>query len=181
MESAVYARADGFNEICEVEKDFLEKFGRDPAFFREKKIAIFYPFDVRELKFKSRAFAFEVRKNAGNKWQFAKPVPGKKPSEEKIGSLLTALADCEAGEFVDTAKTHADFATRIDMKVENSANPGQVGTVVMEFSGAEGETAWARNPALAYLFKVGKEILQKFPQKPEDIGERIQVSANQAK
>jgi hypothetical protein len=176
-----YARADGFSEICEVEKDFLEKFSRDAAFFREKKVALFYPFDVRELKFRSGACAFEVRKNAGNAWRFAKPAPGKKPSEEKIDSLLAALADCEAGEFVDTAKTHPDFATRIDLKVENPANPGQVDTVVMEFSGADGETVWARNHALPYLFRVGKEILRKFPQKPEDVSEQTQASPSPAK
>lgn len=176
-----YARADGSGEICEIGKDFLEKFGRDAAFFRERKLALFYPFDVRELAFKSGGFAFKVSKDAGNAWQFARPIPGERPSEEKISGLLSALAECEAGEFVDTAKAHPDFATRIDIKFENSANPGQVDTVVMEFSGAEGGSVWARNRSLPYLFKVGKEILQKFPQKPGDIGERVRVAADQAK
>ncbi len=176
-----YARADGFSEICEIEKDFLEKFDQDTAFFREKKVALFYPFDVRELKFQSGAFGFEVRKNAEDTWQFARPAPGKKPSEEKIGGLLTALADCEAREFVDSPKMHPEFVTRIEMKVENSSAPGQVNTVVMEFSAAEGETVWARNQALAYFFKVGKEILQKLPQKPEDISEQTQATASPAK
>lgn len=180
-EERYYALADGFDEICEIEKDFLEKFSSDASFFREKKVALFYPFDIRELKFKRGTFAFAIRKNADNTWQFIKPSAGKKPGEEKISRMLTSLADCEAREFVDHPKTLPEFATRIDMKAENSANPGQLSSIVMEFGAAEGETVMARNPALAYCFKVGKEILQKLPQKMEDITEETQNAETGAK
>ena len=60
------------------------------------------------------------------------------------------------------------------MKEENSANPGQFNDIEMEFAAAEGETVPARNPALPYSFKVGKEILEKLPQKLEDISEDTQ-------
>lgn len=169
-----YALADGFNEVCEIEKDFLEKFNSDASSFREKKVALFYSFDIRELKFKHGTFGFEIRKGADNGWQFIKPSVGKKLNEEKINLLLTALADCEAREFVDNPKTLPEFATRIAMKAENSANPGQFNSIIMEFGAADGETVMARNPALAYWFKVGKEILQKLPQKMEDITEQTQ-------
>lgn len=169
-----YALADDFNEICEIEKDFLEKFSSDASSFREKKVALFYSFDIRELKFKHGTFSFEIRKGADNGWQFIKPSAGKKLNEEKISLLLTALADCEAREFVDNPKTLPEFATRIAMKAENSANPGHFNSIIMEFGAADGETVMARNPALPYWFKVGKEILQKLPQKMEDISEETQ-------
>jgi hypothetical protein len=170
----VYALADGFKEICEIEKDFLDKFSSDAQSFREKKIALFYSFDIRELKFKQGTFSFEIRKNSDNTWKFIKPSAGETPSEEKISRLLTSLADCEAREFVDGARTLPEFVTRIDMKAENSENPGQPSSIVMEFGAVEGETVMARNPALAYCFKVGKEILQKLPQKMADITEETQ-------
>jgi len=176
-----YALADGFNEICEIEKDFLEKFNSDAHSFREKKVALFYSFDIRELKFKHGTFSFEIRKGADNSWQFIKPVAGKKPSEEKINLLLTTLADCEAKEFVDNPKALPEFAIRITMKAENSANPGQFNDIEMEFAGAEGEIVPARNPALPYSFKVGKEILEKLPQKLEDISEGTQDAQTIAK
>ncbi len=176
-----YALADGFNEICEIEKDFLDKFASDASFFREKKVALFYSFDIRELKFKHGTFAFEIRKNADATWKFVKPGTGKKPSEEKINLLLTALADCEAREFVDRPTSLPEFATRIEMKAENAANPGQLSRIVMEFADAEGETVMARNPALAYAFKVGKEIIQKLPQKIEDITEEARNAEASAK
>ncbi|MBU4269234.1 MAG: DUF4340 domain-containing protein [Acidobacteria bacterium] len=169
-----YALANDFNEICEIEKDFLEKFSSDASSFREKKVALFYSFDIRELKFQHGTFSFEIRKGADNGWQFIKPSAGKKLNEEKISLLLTALADCEAREFVDNPKTLPEFATRIAMKAENSANPGHFNSIIMEFGAADGETVMARNPALPYWFKVGKEILQKLPQKMEDITEETQ-------
>jgi len=166
-----FALADGFDEICEIERDFPDKFGGDAFSFREKKVARFYSFDIRELKFRHGAFEFELRKNAGNAWQFSKPAAGKKPSEEKINRLLTALADCEAREFVDSFEKLPEFGTRIVMKAEDPANPGQSGSITMEFGSAEGEMVPARNPALAYYFRVAREILDQLPKKMADITE----------
>ena len=97
-----YALADGGREICEIGKDFPDKFSGDALSFRERKIALFYSFDIRELKFKHGAFTFEIRKSGDNSWKFVSPAAGKKPSEEKINLLLTALTNCEAREFIET-------------------------------------------------------------------------------
>jgi hypothetical protein len=166
-----YALAAGGNEICEISKDFLEKFGGDATAFREKKVAIFYAFDVKELNFKSGSFAFAVRKNADGVWEFPKKNAGEKPGEEKVNRLLTSLADCEAKEFVDAPGTWPEFPVRVAMKVENAENPGKFADIIMEFSAVAGETVLVRTPQLPYGFKVGKEILEKFPQKMEDIAE----------
>jgi hypothetical protein len=166
-----YALVDGATEICEVGKDFAEKFPGDAAAFREKKVAPFYAFDVRELKFRQGAFVFEVRKDSAGSWEFAKPPAGRKPSEEKINGLLTALADCEAKEFIDGAKALPEFTVRADLKTEDPADPGKTNGIVMEFSAASGDSVVARNPALPYCFRVGKEILDKFPKRIEDITE----------
>ena len=164
-----YALADGVPEICEIAKDFPEKFAGDPAAFREKKVAVFYAFDVRELSFQRGPFTFKIRKDPAGNWEFAMPVPGKKPGEEKISRLLTALADCEAKEFIDGPKAPIEFTTRIVMKTEDPAEPGKRSETVMEFSAAEGETVFARNPELPYGFRVGKEILDKLPAKIDEI------------
>jgi hypothetical protein len=179
-----YALADGATEICEVGKDFPDKFSAEPATFREKKVAPFYAFDVREIKFRRGDFNFEVRKNSAGTWEFAKPLAslaGKKPSEEKLDSLLTALADCEAKEFIDGPKSLPEFAFQVELKTEDPADSKKTGGIVMEFSAANGETAIARNPALPYCFKIGKEILEKFPGKIEDISEEISKIPNTGK
>jgi len=179
-----YALADGAAEICEVGKDFLDKFSDDPAVFREKKVAPFYAFDVREVKFNRGAFNFEVRKNPAGIWEFTKSLTafaGKKPSEEKISSLLTALADCEAKEFIDGPKSLPEFPVQVALKTEDPADPEKTSGIVMEFSVASGETVIARNPSLPYCFKIGKDILEKLPGKIEDICEEISKATDTEK
>jgi hypothetical protein len=166
-----YAWADGTNEICEIHRDFLEKFSQDGSFFREKKIANFFAFDVKEFNFKEGDFVFAVYKNNSGIWEFSKQAAGKRPSEEKVDRLLTSLADCEALDFIDKPKPAPGFATRIAMKVEDAAMRGQRRDVIMEFSAAKGETIITRNPRLPYYFNVAKEILESFPKKIDDITE----------
>ncbi len=172
-----YAWVEGASEICEIAKDFPEKFSGDAALFRERKVARFYAFDVRELAFQRGPFSFSVRKNAAGAWEFAKPAAGRKPSAEKIERLLSALADCEASEFIDGPRGLPAFTARADLKVEDPADPEKLGTLTMEFSEAAGESVIARNPVLPYNFKVGKEIVGKFPGRIDDIAEDAPVAA----
>ena len=79
------------------------------------------------------------------------------------------MADCEAKEFIDGPKAPIEFTTRIVLKTEDPAEPGKRSETVMEFSAAEGETVFARNPELPYGFRVGKEILDKLPAKIDEI------------
>jgi hypothetical protein len=158
-----FTMTDSSGEICEIDRDFCETFSSDPSSLREKKIAVFPAFDVRELQFKSADFAFAIRKNRDNSWQLLKPAIKNRLDEEKINQFLMDLADCEAREFIDGTVTRPVFVTLIKMKVENSLHPGQLQAIALDFSAAQEETAIARNPALPYLFKVGKEILEKLP------------------
>ncbi len=167
----VYALAGGASEICVINKDFLDRFEADPAPFREKKVAPFFAFDVSEIVFLQEGFRFTARKNAAGTWNLDKEVPGKKPSPDKIESLLSSLADLEAREFIDGAKVLPRFPTRIAIKTEDPAGQGKPAVIVIELSAAEEEMAIARNPSLPYQFRVGKEILDKLPAKLDDLCE----------
>jgi hypothetical protein len=164
-----YALVDGFNEICEIDKDFCEKFSLASADFREKKVAPFCAFDVRGLQFQSGSFGFTIKKNIANAWELLKPQREIKLNEEKINQLLTALADCEAREFVDNPKGAPEFVTLIDLQVENSRHPGQLENIELDFASAKADTVSVRNPSLPYWFKVDKEILGKLPKRIADI------------
>ena len=166
-----FAQADGFAEIFEIDKDFCEKFSLDSAAFREKKIVSFYAFDVRELQFQSGSFGFAIKKNTANAWELLKPPLEIKLNEEKINQLLTALADCEAKEFVDDPQGAPEFVTAIKLQVENSQNPGQLKNMEMDFASAKADTVSVRNPSLPYWFKVNKEILGILPKRIADISE----------
>jgi hypothetical protein len=134
-------------------------------------VAPFYAFDVRELALRQGAFGFAARKDAAGAWKLDGPTQGKKPSAEKIESLLTSLAGLEAREFIDGAKELPSFPTRIILKTEDPADPKRTSSIVIEFSAAEGDAVVVRNPALPYLFKTGKEILEKMPAKLDDVCE----------
>ncbi len=166
-----YALAEGAAEICGISRDFPDMFGVDAAAFREKKAALFYAFDVREIAFRQGAFSFMVRKDALGTWKFAAPVSGKNPDREKIERLLTSLADLEAEGFIDGANAMPPFPTRIALKTEDPAYPEKQGSIVIEFAAAEGEAVIVRNPSLPYLFKANKEILAKLPAKLGDLCE----------
>jgi hypothetical protein len=173
-----FAQVEGAPEIYGISPGFLEKFTGDAAAWREKKVALFHAYDVRELSFLQGTFRFTVRKDAADAWKFAPPLPGKQPDGEKIDALLTALADLEAGEFIDGPQPLPAVATRIVLKTEDPAEPGKKGEIVMEFGAAAEETLGVRNPALPYSFKVDKGILGKFPARIEDVsGEGAAVPA----
>jgi hypothetical protein len=164
-----FAQVEGAPEIYGIGPGFPEKFSGDAAAWREKKVALFHAYDVRELSFSQGAFRFTLRKDAADAWKFAPPLPGKQPEGEKIDALLTALADLEAGEFIDGAQPLPAVATRIVLKTEDQVDPGKKGEIIMEFGAAAEETVMVRNPALPYSFKVNKGILGKFPGSIEDI------------
>jgi hypothetical protein len=166
-----FAQVDDFNEICEIDKGFYEKFSLNSMDFREKKIASFYAFDVRELHFRNGPCGFAIKKNTTNAWELLNPLLKIKLNEEKISQLLTALADCEAREFIDNPKGPTEFVTLINLQVENSRHPGQLENIELDFAGAKADTIIVRNHSLPYWFEVDKEILDKLPKRIEDISE----------
>ncbi len=158
-----FAWVEGSGELCAIGKEFLDKFAGDAGALREKKVALFNAYDVRELSFQQGPFQFGVRKDGAGNWRVRPARRRQKARHGEDRRLLTALAELEAREFIDAPGPMPVFATRIDLKTDDPADPGNPGTIVMEFSAAEGETAIARNPALPYAFRIGKEILGKFP------------------
>ena len=164
-----FARVEGAAEVCGIDAGFLEKFAGDASAWREKKVARFYAYDVRDLSYRRGSFQFTVRKDAAGTWQFASPLPGKQLDTEKVDALLTALADLEAGEFIDAPLPLPVAATRVVLKTQDQVDPGKQSEIVMEFHAGAGEMVIARNPALPYAFKVDRGILEQFPGKLEDI------------
>ncbi|MCU0236380.1 MAG: DUF4340 domain-containing protein [Acidobacteria bacterium] len=164
-----FARVEGAAEICGISPGFLDKFAGDATAWREKKVAPFYAYDVRELSLRREGLQFTVRKDAAGAWAFAGSQPGRQPAVEKIESLLTALAELEAVEFIDAPRPRPEAGTRIALKTEDQVEPGKRSEIVLEFGAGAEETVIVRNPALPYAFQVARGILDKFPAKIEDV------------
>lgn len=164
-----FARVEGAAEISAIAAGFLEKFAGDASAWREKKVALFYAYDVQELSLRRGSWQFTVRKDAAGDWRFAQDLPGKRPGAEKVNALLTALADLEAGEFIDAPGALSDPEARVALLTQDPADANKRSEIVMEFHLATGDAVIVRNPMLPYAFMVGKGILDKFPGKLEDI------------
>ncbi len=171
---ATYALADGSAEVCAVARDFPDKFAGAAGDWREKKVARFFAFDVRELSVRRGAFRAELRKDDSGAWAFAGSATGHQPDEEKVNALLTALADLEAASFVDdpgvlAGATRQGTVARVSLKTEDPAEPGKRVGLALEFYPAQGEETVVRDPSLTYAFRVGRAILKKLPAKIDDI------------
>ena len=166
---AHYARADDSSEVCGISGDFAEKFTSAATTWRENKVARFLAYDAREISFQQGALRFTVRKDKAGEWDFLPSLPGKKPDGDKINSLLTAMANLEAADFIDAPGVLPVVATRLVITTEDQVDPERHDQTVLEFGAAQGETVIARDPSLPYSFRVQREILEKLPAKIEDI------------
>ena len=171
---ATYALADGSAEVCAIGRDFPAKFAGAAADWREKKVARFFAFDVRELSVRQGSFQAVLRKDDSGSWGFSRPAAGRRPDEEKVNTLLSALADLEAASFVDDPGALAgiarqEAAARVTLMTEDPAEPGKRSELALEFYPPQGEEAVVRDPSLPYAFRVGRAILGKLPAKIDDI------------
>lgn len=171
---ATYALADGSAEVCAIAKDFPDKFAGAAADWRERKVARFFAYDVREISIRQGAFQAALRKDDSGAWEFSRPAAGRRPDEEKVNALLTSLAGLEAASFVDDPGALAGAArqaaaARVVLRTEDPAEPGKRTELALEFGAPQGEEVVVRDPSLSYAFRVNRDILGKLPAKIDDI------------
>ncbi len=164
-----YALADGSSEACTISGDFVEKFIADAADWRENKVARFFAYDAREISFQNGASRFALRKDEAGNWDFLPPRPRMKPDGEKVNSLLTALSDLEASDFIDEPNALPVAAARVVIRTEDQVDPERRSRIVLEFAAAAGGMAVVRDPALPYSYRIPQEAMAKLPAKIEDI------------
>lgn len=158
-----------FDELCEVDKDFVDKFVGEAREFREKKVASFSAYDVKEVDFKSGPFGFVLKKNKEGKWDLAKGTPNQKVDEEKVGRLISSFEELEATDFVDQPVPTDSFPHTITLRTESWQRPQELKSVTIQLSDSKEDAVIAKIPSLPYRFKVSKEILDKIPKKIDDL------------
>jgi hypothetical protein len=158
-----------FDEICEVNMDFVDKFAGESKDFREKKVGSFSAFEVKEIDFKSSPFSFLLKKNKESKWELAKGTPAQKLDEEKVNRLLGSLEELEATDFIDPPVSSVSFPYSITIRSESWQRPQELKSVILQLSAVKDDSVIAGNPSLPYRFKVSKEIIDKLPKKLDDL------------
>ena len=166
---AYLAFTPDFDELCEVDKDFVDKFVGEAREFREKKVASFSAYDVKEVEFKSGVFGFVLKKNKEGKWDLAKGTPNQKVDEEKVSRLISSFEELEATDFIDQPVPSDSFPHTITLRTESWQKPQELKSVTIQLSDIKEDAVIAKIPSLPYRFKVSKEILDKIPKKIDDL------------
>ena len=170
-DEALYARMEGYPEICEINKDFLDKFATEAKEFRELKVARFDAFDVNEIAFTGKDFRAAFRKDKDGNWQPAVASLKGKAANDKVSDLISAVEGLEAGDFIDQPPAGQTFPYVVTLKVQPFGENQKTRTVDVRLSDASGDAVVAKNKDLPYLFKVSKDILDKLPKKAADLME----------
>ena len=129
----IFARVEGAAEICAIPARLPGKIRRRRLRLARKKGG-----PVLRLR-RPRVFLapglFAVHRTQGCRRQLAvrAGLPGKRPGAEKVDALLTALADLEAGEFIDAPGRLARPRGPPRMLTQDPADPGKHSKIVMEF------------------------------------------------
>jgi len=164
-----YAITPEFPEICEIDKEFSEKFLKEAKEYREYKVLPFFSFEVMSIEFKGVGFSFSAQKDKEQNWRITQPATKETPDIDKINALLGEIQDLEARDFIDQPSSPAgEFPFAITLKT-GSGESGPLKTIRLLLGQAKDNAVTARNPDLPYLFKVEPAILDKLPKKLADL------------
>lgn len=166
---AYFAQAGDSDEVCGIAADFAGKFDADPATWRETRVARFFAYDVRGLRFAKGDLRFTLRRNGEGEWAFQPTLAGKKPDRGKVEALLNALTGLEATGFLDQPRPLPATAARLTIETEDTADPQKRQKHILEIAPGANGAALARDPALPYGFTVPGDILEKLPARIEDL------------
>jgi hypothetical protein len=158
-----FAYSPGFEEICEIEKGYIEHFTEQLSEFREHKVARFYSFDVREVEYREKAFHFVIQKDIQGSWKWIKPVLTETIDENTVNDLLSAIEDLEAESFVDKPSGQETFFCFFKIKINNEKSAYNIQTQKISFSKRVENSVYVKDEDLPYLFLVSPDILDKLP------------------
>jgi len=160
-----FAYSPDFEEICEIEKNYIEHFNKKLSDFREHKIARFYSFDVREIEYRDRFLHFLIQKSVQGTWGWVKPVLAETINENKVNDLLSAIEELEAESFIDKPSGQEKFLYFFKIKIKNEESGENGQTIKISLSNKNENLVVARNADLPYLFGISPDIINKLPEK----------------
>jgi hypothetical protein len=138
---------------------------------REKEVAVFYTWEVKELKIKKEGLVISLKKNKDNDWIFE--PSGEKADNEKVESFIRQLDSLEAESFIDPPFNLQDFGlekplAEISLVVEAGENKTKEITLKIGQTQSSSDKAYLQNTRLNYLLVVKSDFLDQLPHKKED-------------
>ena len=138
---------------------------------REKEVAVFYTWEVKELQLKKDGLVLSLKKNEDNDWLFQ---PGEeKADNEKVENFIRQLDSLEAESFIDPPFHLEEYGlshplAEIKLVVEAGENKTKEITLKLGQTKSSPDKAYLQNTRFNYLLVVKGDFLDEFPEKKED-------------
>lgn len=165
IEDSYLAHTPDFEDVCQIEKEYIQHFNKELAGFREYKVARFYSFDVLEIKYSHKSLHFVMRKDTKGNWKWTRPVMTETIDENRVNDLLSALHNLEADSFVDKPSGQESFLHFFELKLKTEGSAEKLRTIKISFSNKRENSILVRNSDLPYLFLVSPDIADILPEK----------------
>jgi len=138
---------------------------------REKEVAVFYTWEVKELHLKKEGLELSLKKNEDNDWLFQ--PEGQKANNEKVENFIRQLDSLEAESFIDPPFQLKNYGltnplAEIKLVVEAGENKTKEITLKIGQRESSPEKVYLQNTRLNYLLVVKSDFLDELPQKKED-------------
>ena len=168
----VYATSSISSKILRVEDSILSDLEKEPDELRDKEVADFFTWEVKQLQLTKGEMSLMFSKDEEENWQFDDPET-QGADKEKIQSFLRKMESLESEEFIDPPLNLADFGLDIpqaEVKIwagEDEESPKEV-IIQIGKEDTESKKVFVKNMRFDYVFKVDSSFLEEFPQKAED-------------
>ncbi len=171
-EDTVYATTSMSSKIIKVDDSVLDELDKEPEEYREKKVAIFYSWEVDRLQVKKEDLTITVVKNEDGKWTF-ESEDKTEADEDKIGNLIRELNDLKAESFIDPPidlkKSGLEKPEwEITIRTKGSKDTIKIITIQTGAVSEKNENIIVKNIRFDYLFKVKSEFLKILPNDMKD-------------
>ncbi|RLE02443.1 MAG: hypothetical protein DRI99_06040 [Candidatus Aminicenantes bacterium] len=138
---------------------------------REKEVAVFYTWEVKELHLKKEGLELSLKKNEDNDWLFQ--PEGQKANNEKVENFIRQLDSLEEESFIDPPFQLKNYGltnplAEIKLVVEAGENKTKEITLKIGQRESSPEKVYLQNTRLNYLLVVKSDFLDELPQKKED-------------
>ena len=157
-----FAFSKGSNFIAKISDTVKDDISKDFKELREKKVAVFSGYEINRIKLSYKSKNYFMEKDDNGTWRLKKPEKFIL-QDDKISDLLSALEELEADEIIDNPESLKTYgldkpSIKVELFKEDSKKP-----ITILFGKEEDNKVYVKNTEFSYIFKTGKDVLDKFP------------------
>ncbi len=158
-----FAYSKNSNFIGKINSTFVDDISKDFKDLREKKVAVFSGYEINKIEFTGYGKTYLMEKDGNGTWRLKKPEKFIL-QDEKVSDFISAIEDMESKEIIDNPGNLSQYGLdKPSIKVKLYPEDGK--PIVLLFGKEKDNDIFVKNQEFSYIFKVGKDSLDKFPKK----------------